>query len=581
MSRTSAGRSPLLAAVLTAALVLFGTVVTTGPAAAEPRAADCAQTGAIFNHPHSDPRRIHEHLECLIDGTPEGAEIRMASYRFADGEVVAALDRAIERGVKLKIIVDHRFVADDEHPDFALFWGLQKKIGSDKTKDSWAAPCPGEGDDGACIGSFKMHNKQFTFSETHGVPDVTFITSSNLEDKEIPVADNDGIFMWNSGYTAANDAPLYDWFANRYFTDLAAEHPANDDYFEERKLPAEDGLGNYKVYHSPRKSGNTVLDILDKINCHGSTTGGTDPGNRTIVRVAVWAISGNELSDPGVKIAKRLWDLDNEGCYVDIVADRIDADTDGPLRTLLRKPERTEIGKQQNYHGPEVREFNNKQDFGTHQKNLLIEGTYDGQKNQKIVFTGSVNFTYRSVRVNDETWLQINDGGVYDRFAENFADVRQAAHSCWQSSRDTSCTGERDHPKPTKPYTCHETADEYGDSGNLYLYRGETCAGDNDAKDADNDQDYGDDKGDIKDFDNRTVSIVNTTKRHVKFYNYPRYNEGHPEGDSFCVRPGQWVNRLAPYGDDDSSWSGSISSHELVDAGDCDRWFGGYHEPNR
>lgn len=579
MSRNPAGHSRLFVAVLAAALLVVGAVVAIGPAAADPRAADCAATGAIFNNPHTDPRRIHEHLECLIDGTPEGAEIKLASYRFADGEVVSALHRAVGRGVKVKIIVDHRFVSDDKHPDFALFWGLQKKIGSDKTKDSWAAPCPGEGDEGACIGSYKMHNKQFTFSETHGVPDVTFITSSNLEDHKIPAADNDGIFMWNSGYTAANDAPLYDWFANKYFRDLAADHPTNDDYYADRRLPAE--IGNYQVYHAPRKSGNTVLDILDKINCHDNTTGGTNPGNRTIVRVAVWAISGNELSDPGVKIAKRLWELDNEGCYVDIVADRIDAAANGPLRTLLAKPERTEIGKQQNYHGPEVREFYSDNNRGTHQKNLLIEGNYEGRPNQKIVFTGSVNFTYRSVRVNDETWLQINDAGVHDRFADNFAEVRKAAHTCWQTSKSDGCTGDRDRPTPAEPFTCHETADEYGGAGNLYLYGRPVCKGANDGKDPDNDQDYGDDKGDIKDFDNKTVSIVNTTKRHVKFYNYPRYNEGHPKGDSFCVRPGQWVNRLSPYGDNESTWSGSISSHELVDAGDCDRWFGGYHEPNR
>ncbi|NYE72503.1 phospholipase D-like domain-containing protein [Microlunatus parietis] len=579
MFRTPAGRSPLLVAVLAAALVVAGAVIAIGPAAADPKAAYCARTGAIFNNPHTDPRRIHEHLECLIDGTPEGAEIRLASYRFADAEVVAALHRAVDRGVKVKIIVEHRFVSDDEQPDFALFWGLQERIGSDKAQDSWAAPCPGEGSDGACIGSFKMHNKQFTFSETHGVPDVTFITSSNLEDQKIPEKDNDGIFMWNSGYTAADDAPLYDWFANQYFHDLAADHPANDDYYADRGLPVR--IGNYQVFHAPRKSGNTVLDILDKVECHDNTTGGTNPGNRTIVRVAVWAISGNELSDPGVKIAKRLWDLDNEGCYVDIVADRIDAGTNGPLRTLLRKPERTEIGKQQNYHGPEVREFYSRQHRGTHQKNLLIEGNYDGRPNQKIVFTGSVNFTYRSVRVNDETWLQINDANVYDRFAENFAEVRNAAHTCWQTSKADGCTDDRERPEPVRPFTCHETADEYRDSGNLYLYRGEVCDGGNDAKDADNDQDYGDGKGDIKDFDNETVSIVNTTKRHVKFYNYPRYNAGHPEGDSFCVRPGQWVNRLSPYSDNDGGWTGSISSHELVDKRDCDRWFGGYHEPNQ
>ena len=44
----------------------------------------------------------------------------------------------------------------------------------------------------------------------------------------------------------------------------------------------------------------------------------------------MWSISGDEDSDPGTKIAQALWELDNEGCYVDIVADQIADDEHGP-----------------------------------------------------------------------------------------------------------------------------------------------------------------------------------------------------------------------------------------------------------
>jgi hypothetical protein len=374
--------------------------------------------------------------------------------------------------------------------------------------------------------------------------------------------------------------------------DLSAADPENLDYYEDvlpgdEELPVE--IGNYQVFHSPRGSGNTVLDVLSNVECHDNDSGGTNPGNRTIVRVATWNISGT--GGVGTAIADRLWDLDNEGCYVDIVADDITyapKNSTDPLRTLLKKPERTAVGGGVNYHGPEVREFNSKQPHGLHEKNLLIDGNYDGEPDQKVVFTGSVNYTQSSAgdtssfKVNDETWLQIDDAGVYDRFAENFADVRDAAHTCWQTSKKEGCGGGRGTDAPGSELNCHETADKYEGAGYVYFYDGTYCKGPNDDRDnSDADRDHGDSAGQVQNFDNETDSLVNTTSHHIEFYNYRAYNSGHDEGDSFCVRPGQWVNQLSRYGDGHNSWSSSMSSHRVVDPGDCDRWFGGYHEPNR
>jgi hypothetical protein len=561
--------------------------------------ADCVvdgsvRNGAIFNQPHWESNggddKIHRHIVCLIDGAAGGSEIRVASYHFAHKDIKDALLSAHERGVDVKVMLDRGVIADDD--DGPIYTELMDKIGTDG-EDSWVRRCagadlgpgpdPDPGDDRACIGNVKMHNKLLLFSETHGAANVSFITSSNLEDND--AASNSGTDMWNSGYTAT--APdLYDHLY-RYFDDMSGftdngwEDPADPNYYQTANLPQNYGI--YTVFHSPREEGNTALDILSKVRCHGNTSGGTDPGNRTIVRVASWNISGDEDSDPGTKIARKLWELDNQGCYVDIVADRISDDQNGPLRTLLAKPE-TMDGTPTNYHGPEVREFNSGQPHGVHQKNLLIDGHYDGKPNQKVVFTGSYNFTYRSVRVNDETWLQINDPNAHASFLRNFLDVRNAAHTCWQTSRTEGCDGGRViQPDPTAPLNCHETADKYLGADNLYLYSANNCDGPNDAKDNSGaDSDYGDNEGQIQNYDNKASSIVNTTDKHIKFYNYPNYNFGHPEGDSFCVRPGHWVNRLELHGDNQGNWQTSISSHRLVDdPNDCDRWFGGYHEPHR
>jgi len=570
------------------ALLVAAMLVTTGTAVAADTApaADCARTGAIFNQPHDingDDDKIHRHIVCLVEGAKAGSEIRVASYHFAHKEIKKALLKAeADRQVKVKVLVDTGVPGNAA--DGPIYRELRDAIGEDKGEDSWITTCPGSGTDRACIGSRKMHNKLLLFSETRGLKNVTFLTSSNLQDNAVPK--NSGTNMWNSGYTVAGDSVLYQHFL-KYFDVLSGwvdgrwQDPANPNYYA--TVPTD--AGSYKVFHSPRKEGNTALDALNKVKCDKNNSGGTNPGNRTIVRVAMWAITGEKDSDPGTNIAKRLWELDNEGCYVDIVADVISDGEHGPLRALLRKPQLTEAGNWTNYHGPEVREFNGDQGRGLHEKNLLIDGWFDGKPDQKVVLTGSYNFTYRSVRVNDETWLQINDPGVHDRFRDNFSDVRNAAHTCWQTSKADGCDGGRAiNPDPPAPLNCHETADRYLNAGFLYLYSTNYCDGAHGAKDDSGaDGDHGDGKGQIKNYDNKANSIVNTTGKTLKFYNYPNYNSDHPEGDTFCLRPGHWVNRLVLYGDNKGNWQNSISSHRVVDDPDqlCDRWFGGYHEPNR
>ncbi|MGW7683461.1 peptidase inhibitor family I36 protein [Kribbella sp. NPDC054772] len=120
---------------------------------------------------------------------------------------------------------------------------------------------------------------------------------------------------------------------------------------------------------------------------------------------------------------------------------------------------------------------------------------------------------------------------------------------------------------------CRQTAAKYAKSGYVFLYARDDCAGSNDAKDKGNDSDYGDGKGAIKAFDNKTASVLNTSSRPVKFYTYPKYNSG-GKGDSFCLAPGRWVNVLWHYGDTSGNWAKSISSHRMVTAAECSRWFG-------
>lgn len=70
--------------------------------------------------------------------------------------------------------------------------------------------------------------------------------------------------------------------------------------------------------------------------------------------------------------------------------------------------------------------------IGIHSKYLLIEGTYLGAANRKLVFTGSHNYTYPNLRSHDETLLKIDDPAVHDAFKANFEAIRTSgACTAW------------------------------------------------------------------------------------------------------------------------------------------------------
>jgi phosphatidylserine/phosphatidylglycerophosphate/cardiolipin synthase-like enzyme len=365
--------------------------------------------------------RIRDYLVNLIEGAEKNSDITIASYRFNDPKVADALVKKIEEdNVKVRVIVDAEHAGKEPYKD------VKKAVEGSKT--SWIKTCDDGGESGtnkhtSCMGDHIMHNKFYLFSNTGGETNVVVQTSSNLSESSGPK-------MWNTAFTAMGDDGkwLYDKYQT-YFTDLKNAGAGNADYysyFNNMHAPTENK--KYKLYISPRPESDesvTFANILKNVECGGNKTGGTsDNEHRTIVRVAAAQIT----KGGGAAVAAELWKLDNKGCYVDVVGTEVSQAEDGPLRGgLLRAP----TGK---YHGPEVREFSENQ-CGTHEKNILIDGNYNGNGDQKVVFTGSHNLNKKSPFHNDDIILRITDPGVHDKFKEHFFKVRAAAAVTWQTSK--------------------------------------------------------------------------------------------------------------------------------------------------
>ncbi|RZT17430.1 phosphatidylserine/phosphatidylglycerophosphate/cardiolipin synthase-like enzyme [Kribbella sp. VKM Ac-2569] len=416
----------LVVAATTCALVYGGGAQATGAEDGD----DAPDAPAVFvdNDPNGTAQdvpaeyqqyRIRDYLVNLIEGAGKGSDITIASYRFDDQKVANALVKKIEDDdVKVRVIVDA------EHAGKKPYKYVEKAVDG---RTSWIKNCGDLGkSDGnkhtSCIGDHIMHNKFYLFSKTRGQSNVVVQTSSNL-------SDHSGPKMWNTAFTAMGDDGkwLYDKY-QEYFFDLSTEEKRADQYqhFIDEHGPVSNA--KYKMYVSPRKESSsnvTFANILKSVKCDGNTSGGTnDKEHRTIVRVAAAQIA----KGGGAAVAAELWRLDNEGCYVDVVGTDVSQAKDGPLRGgLLRAP----TGK---FHGPEVREFSKNQ-CGTHEKNILIDGNYAGNGDQKVVFTGSHNLNRKSPWHNDDVILRITDADVHEKFKDHFFKIRAAAAVTWQTSK--------------------------------------------------------------------------------------------------------------------------------------------------
>jgi hypothetical protein len=82
----------------------------------------------------------------------------------------------------------------------------------------------------------------------------------------------------------------------------------------------------------------------------------------------------------------------------------------------------------------------------THTKYLLIEGSYKGVKDQKLVFTGSHPYTGLALTANDEALLKYVGPEMHDAYVTNFRDQRAAALAESQYGGVFSCCDREGSP---------------------------------------------------------------------------------------------------------------------------------------
>ncbi|GAA4964009.1 hypothetical protein HD597_003493 [Nonomuraea thailandensis] len=388
---TSKSLPALAAGVALAAAALAGA----GPAAAgssgSSGASACAgaptgpvTTGAVFSEPvGGDPAAIVRTLCGLVRQTPAGASIQIAHFVMsgtAGGEFAAELLEAHRRGVRVRVVLD------GDQRGAAVAAQLAAGLGTDLTGDSWLHVCTGpmSGGTAACIGDKGQHNKFYLFSRAGRASDVVVQSSANLTDLNSTT-------YWNNAVVLPGDRRLYAAY-DAYFADLAAERK-NLDYYRVVQTRSA------RAHFFPKADGDPIVDHLGRVSCRRGTT----------IRVGM-----SEWDAYRVAIAEKLRDLAGDGCRVRIVYGIID---DEVKAVLAAQPgiELSTLGSGSALPGR------------IHSKYLLVEGSYDGDRDARWVFTGSHNYNETSLRRNDETLLRLNDKNVYRQYVANFERMRAAA----------------------------------------------------------------------------------------------------------------------------------------------------------
>ncbi|MEV1001651.1 phospholipase D-like domain-containing protein [Nonomuraea sp. NPDC050202] len=384
----STSLSVLAAGVAVAAAALAGA----GPATAESSGSSaCAgaptgpvTTGAVFSEPvGGDPVAIVRTLCGLVKQTPAGASIQIAHFVMsgtAGAEFAAELLEAHRRGVKVRVVLD------GDQRGAAVAAQLAAGLGTDLTGDSWLHVCTGpmSGGTAACIGDKGQHNKFYLFSRAGRASDVVVQSSANLTDLNSTT-------YWNNALVLTGDRRLYAAY-DSYFADLAAERK-NLDYYRVVQTRSA------RAHFFPTADGDPIVDHLGKVSCRRGTT----------IRVGM-----SEWDAYRVAIAERLRDLAGNGCRVQVVYG-IAADE---VKAVLEAQPRIELSTLGSGSALPGR---------IHSKYLLIEGSYDGDRDARWVLTGSHNYNETSLRRNDETLLRLNDRNVYRQYVANFERMRAAA----------------------------------------------------------------------------------------------------------------------------------------------------------
>lgn len=366
----------------------------------------------IINDPTVGHRQrvILRHVIKAIRHTRTRQRIRIAVWNFDDRATKNALIRAIQRGVRVQLIVSYGANTDD-------FYAVKRAI--KRRKNKWAGK---RSFAKRCVGSCRqrgkagiMHAKFLTFSKIGGRGrHITMFGSINLTYAS-------GVNQWNDLITMRK--PLiyrhYNRMFNRYKRDRV-DRPLYRQFSTVKNDVRSSFFPANEIKYNP------ILREFRKVKCRGAAKGYGNRNRRTKIRIAI----AGWFDVYGARIAqqvRRLWD---RGCDVKIV----NTLTGRGINKALRNPRgRGPVPTREVTTDPNGDGIPDKY---LHLKYFTIDGVYRNNPRSRVLFTGSGNWTERARR-SDELLVRLK-WKKWARYYGNYVDRLYA--SPWAHGRETTPT---------------------------------------------------------------------------------------------------------------------------------------------
>lgn len=332
---------------------------------------------------------IMDKLISTINATPAGESIYMSIYMINHQGVMDALKAAETKGVNLHIIVDMSRSDSQVTNASSLPW-IQTNLSNSEII--------------TCVNDVSVnainHHKFVLFSAVQTVDGllqkVTFQTSHNFTVSDTKKIQDALVF---------NSPDIYQAFLNNW---------------ELIKANASSGMkANFNFNSHDISSINTKLEFFPRIiggvydgedNIVDNLNAITDVSNAKI-RIAM-----SDWSDSRPAIVNKLITLRNQGATIEVYAkDAAGTQTKAKLKELQAL-------------GATVRIFNleagSDVKFNIHAKMMLIEGTWNGQANSKVIITGSHNYTDGALKTNNEVLVTLLNSGLFPQYTAYFDELK-------------------------------------------------------------------------------------------------------------------------------------------------------------
>ncbi|MBC2934687.1 phospholipase D-like domain-containing protein [Nocardioides sp. zg-1228] len=371
-----------------------------------------APQGPFFNDPHlkKGHYRIERRVIDTINHAPKGSTIRIAVYSFDRMPVARALIAAHRRGVKVQMLLnDHQYTR--------AMLAIRREIGAKRSNSSFIYRCKA-----GCRSKRNeynnLHTKFYTFSRAGRSTDVLAVGSANM-------TQNANIHQWNDLYFTSGDHELFRQFV-RLFNDMKKDYDTRQppQFFcgTPRLGVCDDSVDKHTAWIMPKPSGaknDLILDTLGKVQCLTPDAAGGQ--KRTRLALSMHTMRGRR----GDYLAAAIRQKYIEGCQVRVSYGLIGYHTKrviGAPTPRGRIPLRStglDFNPDDNYDLNKDGKDDLILSYYSHQKYLVVQGTYNGVPDSHLVLTGSSNWASLSPG-NDELLFTIQGKRVARKYLKNF-----------------------------------------------------------------------------------------------------------------------------------------------------------------